>query len=163
MCDPVARLRHRSRRGLVVFWSLILCLSCASQTRGSAVNLRLDDQLGILEVVVQGVMNEEDWADWIVKVDPRPINVSHGPVFLGSAHYLSTDSAVISARASVVRGLGATTTSAYPRRRGCTGSLVSPPNRDSSGCPSEKEIVLVLAAEAEVVEGEWTLRMFASF
>ena len=148
-----------SRVGSIVSCSLTLGLvGCASQTHGSAADLSLDVQLGVLAAAVQGVIGAEDWT---VFVDPRPIDVYHGPVSPDSTHYLSVDASVISDRASVIHDLGASTAVAFPMRRGCTGIMTPPPYRDASGYPSRNEVVWVLAAEAEAGQDEWTLRMIS--
>ena len=106
-------------------------------------------------------------------VDPRPMTVYHRLIFPDSTHYVSVDPSVISARASVIRDLGAMRASALPKRPNCTPLLILPRDRVTSGCPSQNEVVWVVAPRAEVGkddaledeagEDEWTLRMFAFF
>lgn len=118
----------------------------------------MDVQLAVFAAAVQGVISETDWT---VRVDPRPIDVNHDPGLPDSTHYLSAEPSVISARASVVRDLGAVTATAFPLRRHCSGVLVAPSQRDYSGCPSQMETVVVLAGEAEAGQEEWILPMIS--
>ena len=145
----------------VVFGSLALGLEgCASATRGSMADSGTDVQLSIFAAAVRGVMSTID-GTVTVKVDPRPIDVKYGPVLPDSTHYLAAEPSLVSARDSVVRDLGATTAAAFPLRRHCVGTLAAPSQRDYSGCPSQPEIVLTLAAEAKADQDEWTLPMIS--
>lgn len=127
-------------------------VGCANRTPDSDA----DVQLEIFAAAVRGVMS---LADWTVKIDPRPIDVIFGPVIPDAEDYLPIEPAVMQARDSVIRDLGASTGTAFPLRPRCPG--VFGLSSDTSGCPSEREQIFVFGAEAEIREDEWVLPMIS--
>ena len=132
-------------------------MGCSGQSQ-SAAESSADVQLDIFAAVVRGAMER---ADWTVVIDPRPIAIYLGPTLPDSTDYLSADAPLIDARAAILRDLRASLGTAFPLREGCPGVLAEPPSRDTSGCPAEREEVLVFAAKAKAEQDEWVLSMIS--
>lgn len=98
------------------------------------------------------------------RVDPRPVRLGGSvsePLFPNAGSYLEADSSLVAARSAAVRELGLRPGRLLPLRENCTGFLVPPQVKETSGCPEKSREHLVLG-QLQQKDGRWRMPVIES-
>lgn len=136
--------------GISLLWA---CSSVPDQQ--VKTRLSVADQTGAFRTAVQHVTEENR----PVRVEPRPIVVSYGPVPPNEDDLMETDREVVGRRTRVIRNLGLKAGNVFPMRTSCSGVLAPPGNKETSGCPEQTETELVFGLLRREGPERWTLPM----